>query len=80
VSALFSLLCSFGSLLGSLFSLWDALDLILEPKDRKIEEKTQKTPENVTKMRDKKRERERTAEIAPARAGSSGKHFCDVEN
>ena len=31
-------------------------------------------------MRDKKREREKTTEIAPARAGSSGKHLRDVEN
>ena len=31
-------------------------------------------------MRDKKRESEKTTEIAPARAGSSGKHLRDVEN
>jgi hypothetical protein len=34
----------------------------------------------LIKTRDQTRERARTAEIAPARAGSSGKHLRDVEN
>ena len=38
-----------------------------------------KKQENQEKKRDKNRETERRAEIAPARAGSSGKHFGNVE-
>ena len=39
-----------------------------------------KKQENQEKKRDQNRETERRAEIAPARAGSSGKHFGNVEN
>ena len=66
---------------SSLFSRFGVdFDLLLEPKERKRHNNTDKYRENLVKTRDQTRERERTAEIAPARAGSSGKHLRDVEN
>ena len=47
--------------------------------ERKNKEHEKKTIENRDRKNNKNREAAIMAEIVPARAGSSGKHFCEVE-